>query len=75
MLKVGEDASGYHSTQWSVSQTPERSEEVNHMSILKKHVLGRGNGESKGFQLGYYLKENRGQCDVSARGEGESGRR
>ena len=52
MLKVGEDVSGYHSMQWSVYQRPECSEEINHMNILKKHVLGRENSKSKGLELG-----------------------
>lgn len=51
------------------------SNEVNHMNILKKHVLGRGNSKGKGFELGYAWHIGRmkteANCGIRATGEEE----
>lgn len=41
------------------------SEEVNHLSILKKHALGRGNSQGKGFELGVCLAYAKNEKQVN----------
>lgn len=51
--------------------------EVHHTNTLKKHVLGRGNSEGKGFELGDAWHSGRmkkgANCGLSAIGEEETG--